>query len=93
MLKSVYLQSDCFKSDLVPSSVACHGMFSSVWLGYLQVRLFQHVAILQVFSDPSGVFQGKRGGSSVSGSSPGRGFLLSSWEIHVFLTVLLFTQV
>ena len=53
MLKSVYLQSDCFKSDLVPSSVACHGMFSSVWPGYLQVRLFQHVAILQVFSDPS----------------------------------------
>jgi len=53
MLKSVYPRSDCFKSVLVASSVACHGMFSSVWLDYLQVRLFQHVATLQVFSDPS----------------------------------------
>ena len=39
MLRNVYLQSDCFKSDLVPSSVDCHGMFSSAWLDYLQVRL------------------------------------------------------
>lgn len=53
MLKSVYPRSGCFKSVLVASCVACHGMFSSVWLNYLQVWLFQHVAILQVFSDPS----------------------------------------
>ena len=109
MLKSVYLQSDCFRSDLAPSSVACHGMFSSAWLEYLRVRLFKKVyivsfemlAVLHIFSDSSFCMGGALASWLVY-SSPDRAvrvrvlagdIVLCSSARHFTLTVPLSTQV
>ena len=107
MLKSVYLQSDCFRSDLAPSSVACHGMFLSVWLDYLRVRLFQQAYIVSfemsaiLHSDHS-FFIGGAVASWLVYSPPDRAvrvrvlagdIVLCSSARHFTLTVPLSTQV